>query len=167
VADEAEDLRDEHGDLVACDCGGALTFDPAAEGETCGGLLRAGANVCGACGKLWLSRRGHTVDTWRLNKGGRSVDAGGTRIRCEATPNAPALMARIARLPELERALRAIAAGMPVTLARCGRYVGDNDATTPQLTCIRWRHHGGACDNVRGDGVPDAAAVARAALEGP
>lgn len=33
----------------------------------------------------------------------------------------------------------------------CGKYLGDNDATCPQLTCIRDRHHDGLCDNVRGD----------------
>ncbi len=36
----------------------------------------------------------------------------------------------------------------------CGKYVGDNDATCPQLTCIRWRDHEGPCDNVRGDDGP-------------
>jgi hypothetical protein len=34
---------------------------------------------------------------------------------------------------------------------RCGAYLGDNDATTPQLTCLRARGHTGLCDNVRGD----------------
>jgi hypothetical protein len=33
----------------------------------------------------------------------------------------------------------------------CRKYLGDNDATTPQLTCLRRRHHEGLCDNVRGD----------------
>lgn len=35
--------------------------------------------------------------------------------------------------------------------ARCGRYVGDNDATCPQITCVRFAGHPGPCDNVRGD----------------
>lgn len=30
----------------------------------------------------------------------------------------------------------------------CGKYLGDNDATCPQLTCIRRKDHGGLCDNV-------------------
>ena len=34
----------------------------------------------------------------------------------------------------------------------CGAYLGDNDGTCPQLTCIRRRRHDGLCDNVRGDG---------------
>lgn len=33
----------------------------------------------------------------------------------------------------------------------CGKYLGDDDATTPQLTCIRTRGHSGLCDNHRGD----------------
>lgn len=35
----------------------------------------------------------------------------------------------------------------------CGRYLGDNDATTPQLTCIRRMGHVGLCDNLVGDGT--------------
>lgn len=31
---------------------------------------------------------------------------------------------------------------------RCGKYLGDNDGTCPQLTCIRERGHEGLCDNV-------------------
>lgn len=30
----------------------------------------------------------------------------------------------------------------------CGRYLGDNDGTCPQLTCTRDWGHGGLCDNV-------------------
>jgi hypothetical protein len=30
----------------------------------------------------------------------------------------------------------------------CGRYLGDNDGTCPQLTCVRERGHAGLCDNV-------------------
>ena len=33
---------------------------------------------------------------------------------------------------------------------KCGKYIGDNDATCPQLTCIREREHDGLCDNVNG-----------------
>ncbi len=33
----------------------------------------------------------------------------------------------------------------------CGKYIGDNDATCPQLTCIRPKGHEGLCDNVRAD----------------
>ena len=33
----------------------------------------------------------------------------------------------------------------------CGKYLGDNDATTPQLTCVRRAGHDGRCDKVRGD----------------
>jgi hypothetical protein len=34
---------------------------------------------------------------------------------------------------------------------QCGQYLGDNDATCPQLTCIRTHGHDGLCDNVNGD----------------
>ena len=34
---------------------------------------------------------------------------------------------------------------------RCGKYLGDNDGTCPQLWCIRDEDHEGLCDNVRGD----------------
>jgi len=33
----------------------------------------------------------------------------------------------------------------------CGKYIGDNDATCPQLRCIRASGHGGFCDNVHTD----------------
>lgn len=33
----------------------------------------------------------------------------------------------------------------------CGKYVGDNDATCPQLTCIRDFGHDGLCDNSNSD----------------
>jgi len=35
----------------------------------------------------------------------------------------------------------------------CGRYLGDNDGTCPQLTCIREHGHSGLCDNT--DDRPD------------
>lgn len=35
----------------------------------------------------------------------------------------------------------------------CGKYIGDNDATCPQLTCIRQAGHEGFCDNGHGDGT--------------
>lgn len=33
----------------------------------------------------------------------------------------------------------------------CGKYLGDNDATCPQLTCLRLRGHQGQCDNTYGE----------------
>ena len=30
----------------------------------------------------------------------------------------------------------------------CNKYMGDNDATSPTLTCIREKGHPGLCDNV-------------------
>jgi len=40
----------------------------------------------------------------------------------------------------------------------CGQYIGDNDGTCPQLTCIRDLNHSGLCDNVRDDGEDEQAA---------
>ena len=37
------------------------------------------------------------------------------------------------------------------TIPLCGKYLGDNDGTCPQLTCVRPKGHYGDCDNVRGD----------------
>ncbi len=34
---------------------------------------------------------------------------------------------------------------------RCKKYVGDNDATSPELMCIRGVGHPGACDNTKTD----------------
>jgi hypothetical protein len=36
----------------------------------------------------------------------------------------------------------------PARACLCGKYLGDNDGTCPQLTCIRERGHSGDCDNV-------------------
>lgn len=36
-------------------------------------------------------------------------------------------------------------------MSRCNKYIGDNDATCPQLTCIRGPGHPGPCDNTSGD----------------
>lgn len=33
-------------------------------------------------------------------------------------------------------------------MTTCGKYLGDNDGTCPQLTCVRERGHAGLCDNV-------------------
>lgn len=49
--------------------------------------------------------------------------------------------------------------GAPTRL--CGQYVGDNDGTCPQLTCVRRKGHDGLCDNVRGDDEAGGAAAPR------
>lgn len=99
-------------ELTEChDCGGPLVFDPYQEGDTVGGVSRAGWLMCQACGKGWLSRRGVSADVWRLNDGGHSVDACGLRIRAEAGANKASVMRRIARVPLLEAALRMIING--------------------------------------------------------
>lgn len=92
-----------------CEDGGVVRFDPNKRGHTCGGLELVGWLACDACGTYTLcparSKPADAVD-WSLAKGGRSVNAGGIRIRAETGPAAgetTALMARIVRLPELER----------------------------------------------------------------
>lgn len=42
-------------------------------------------------------------------------------------------------------------AALPGAGGVCRKYLGDNDGTCPQLTCIRRHGHDGDCDNVRGD----------------
>lgn len=51
-------------------------------------------------------------EAWTLNRGGRSVDTGGARIRCDADRpgEVPKLMERIARLPEMEAELERLRA---------------------------------------------------------
>lgn len=99
-----------------CDCGAPVAFDAAREGETCGGLAVIGAYVCTAgCGRAYLAPGTVAAEseTWRVNKGGRSVDTGKVRLRAEGRGEVEHLMARIARVPDLERALKRIAAGEP------------------------------------------------------
>jgi hypothetical protein len=88
------------------DCGALMTWDPHTRGTTCGGLALVGARVCVPCGR-WevcrLSRPADAVD-WTLSKGGRSLTAGGIKLRAEASPNQDieGLMARIVQVPALE-----------------------------------------------------------------
>jgi hypothetical protein len=85
-------------------CGAVMAWDPARTGTTCGGLEIAGALVC--CGNVMVSYLSKPADAirWSLAKGGRSLNAGGIRVRAEgrAGDDVGALMARLLRLPELE-----------------------------------------------------------------
>jgi hypothetical protein len=112
----------------ATGCGGALTFDPAIVGSTCGGNVLAGWLVCDRCGGIFLTLRATPIASWRVTSSGRAIDVGGgCRLRADGGGAAvPAVMSRIARLPDLERALRAIAsgAGDAVALARAALEVG-------------------------------------------
>lgn len=100
-------------DPARCDCGGAYASDAHLEGETCGGLHRVGWLVCQACGATCVTRRGRTEGAWTLASSGRSVDAGGVRLRGDGD-GAAAVMARLVRLPELESIARAAARGEDV-----------------------------------------------------
>lgn len=115
----APSATDREPDPIACECGGALVFDPLREGDTVGGLHLIGALVCQRCPKATISRHSRPAGAWKLATSGRSIDADGIRLRAEGG-DATAVMARIAKLPDLERALRAIARGDfdPTSIAR-------------------------------------------------
>lgn len=38
---------------------------------------------------------------------------------------------------------------LPDSYEHCGKYIGDNFGTSPELHCIRPKHHGDECDNVK------------------
>jgi hypothetical protein len=72
-----------------------------------------------------------------------------------------------------EKSLRARTEETMASGPLCGKYLGDNDGTCPQLTCIRTRGHDGLCDNVKGDdgrtcqhGSPPCQSCERAHLRG-
>lgn len=118
-----EDLAPEPEDTtcIVDGCGGSCLFDPLLEGLTCGGNRLAGWLVCDRCGGTCITRHAKPAAAWSLTGSGRSVDAGGCRLRADGGGEAaPAIMARVARLPKLEAALRQIARGDadPVAIAR-------------------------------------------------
>lgn len=121
-------------------CGQMLRFDETIVGKTCGGLELRGWGVCDVCGAIRIHALSRPASAdeggeWTVSHGGASVDAGAFRIRAEAAArgrgrasNAIAdLMRRIARVPELERALRRIAAGedSAEAIARAALEVGE------------------------------------------
>lgn len=103
----------ENAEHLQTHCGKPLRWDPLATGTTCGGLDLEGALACDTCGALLIGPGSKSIERWKINGGGRSVDTGYTRIRAEGYDGAQALFARIVKLPEYERALRLIAAGAP------------------------------------------------------
>lgn len=111
-------------DETTCGCGGALVFDPTIEGKTCGGNHLIGWNVCDKCRRITVSKRGAPGGgAWSVSPSGRSMVADGVKIRLEAGKwkgDHRRLLERIARLPDLESALREIARGAadPVAVAR-------------------------------------------------
>lgn len=115
-----------------CECGGALVFDPTIEGTTCGGLDLIGWDVCALCGLTLISRRAVTGGgQWSVAPSGRSMVADGTKLRAEpGSGDTRRLLERIARLPDLEAALREIARGAesPREIAR-GAIVDERSKT--------------------------------------
>jgi uncharacterized membrane protein len=121
---------------TACDCGAAVTFDADHEATTCGGLAVRGGYVCAAgCGRSYMAPGTVAAEssTWSLAKGGRSVDTGRVRLRPEGRGDVERLMGRVVRLPELERALKRIAAGEPdpAAIAAAALDLGEPPAVTP------------------------------------
>ena len=94
------------------------------EGETVGGNHLIGWDVCSACGLQLIIRRAVPGGgKWSVSSSGRSLVADGTKLRLEAGKwkgDQRRLLERIARLPDLEAALREIARGAadPAAVAR-------------------------------------------------
>lgn len=93
-----------HDDTICESCGAQMTFEADFRSTTSGGLAIVGACACVACNVYLVCRRSKPAAAidWVLAKGGRSLTAGGIKVRAENTPGVPELMARIVRLPELE-----------------------------------------------------------------
>ncbi len=89
-----------------CECGVVMTFSAVMRGVTCGGLSFVGARECVPCGVVEVCKRSAPADAvdWSLAKGGRSLNAGGIKLRAEKGNDGDiaALMDRLARLPALE-----------------------------------------------------------------
>lgn len=116
-------------------CGAPLRLDLEWEGTTCGGLDVVGGLVCNKCGQAYLCHRTHSREVWKISGGGRSMDVGAMRVRSEKGGKADdvqALFQRLVRLPELERALRAIAKGAPDARELARATLGD---PAPPCTC--------------------------------
>lgn len=91
-------------DTICTSCGAQMTFAADHRATTSGGLAIVGSCACVACGVYLLCRRSKPAAAidWLLAKGGRSLTAGGIKVRAENSPGVPELMARIVRVPELE-----------------------------------------------------------------
>jgi hypothetical protein len=87
-------------------CGELMTFAADYRGTTVGGLALVGARACVPCGVYEVCRKSKPADAidWTVNKGGRSLDAGGVRVRAERglPGQVEALMERLVKLPQLE-----------------------------------------------------------------
>lgn len=91
-------------------CHKPMRWDPDDRGTTVGGLDVVGGWVC--CGGSEETCHAHRLGSrskpasavdWKLAKGGRSLDCGGIRLRAEGDGDVVGLLARVARLPTLER----------------------------------------------------------------
>lgn len=121
---DAERKRRREAELAAgppacCSCDKPTTFDPTLVGMTCGGLWLRGWYTCPDNHGTHARGLAEVCEspTWILAKGGRSVDISTGRIRFGAIKvdtgerlDVVGLMARIAKLPELERELAALRA---------------------------------------------------------
>lgn len=87
-------------------CGELMVFDPEYRGTTVGGLALIGARACKPCGVYQVCRKSKPADQvdWTISGGGRSLNAGGLRVRAERGEpgQVEALMLRLSKLPQLE-----------------------------------------------------------------
>lgn len=88
------------------------------------------------CGLLWIGEEFYTPD--------RFVEEARTM----------GISRRIARVPrefKLGETWVMLGHRHAVRARLCGKYIGDNDATCPQLTCVLAAGHDGPCDNTCDD----------------
>lgn len=88
-------------------CGELTVWDDEMVGTTCGGIDLRGGWRCSKCPKTYLGLRSVPHETWRLAKGGRSIETGIGRIRVDGADSSE-LIKRLLRLPELEALERRI-----------------------------------------------------------
>ncbi|MGN6107070.1 MAG: hypothetical protein ACTHU0_18330 [Kofleriaceae bacterium] len=124
------------GDLCTT-CGEPLRWDPTARGTTVGGLDVVGAFVC--CGEMLLARESRPAEAaWTLAKGGRSLNAGGIRVRAEATDgDVVALMERLVRLPDLEREVETLRAQLAKVRAHLDTLLEVHDEVERERDAMR------------------------------
>ena len=118
---DAERARRREAALIegppTCSCGKATSFDGKVVGVTCGGLYLRGWYMCPDGHGTLASGLAEVCEapTWKVAKGGRSVELGTGRLRWGALKlesgerlDVVSLMTRIARLPDLERAIASV-----------------------------------------------------------
>ena len=114
-----------------------MVFDPSARGETCGHVVLVGWCKCPACpdAQYMICHLSQTADAveWKLASSGRSLTAGGIKVRAEPSGepgDIEALMARIVRVPELELELEQLRAELAIRRAWSSHETRREDAAS-------------------------------------